>query len=218
MSAAKQSIRRYIPADFSLIEFPGDSLVVDVGCCEGRHLIKLRARGCRVVGVEPDPARIAECHARGFDVRQGFAEHLPLDDRCCDGVVCSVVLPLTDERAAVAEWARVLRPGGEVRASYHGFGYPLHQLLKGPSLATRFYGLRTMINTWFYRLTGRRLPGWFGDTLYQASRRMDRYYRELGFVRVAENAGKSFCGFPVFIFHHLRRAPDPEPRRRGAHA
>ena len=121
-------------------------------------------------------------------------------------MVCSVVVPYTDEAIAVAEWARVLAPGGSVRVSYHGLGYALRQLLWGPGLPFRFYGLRTIVNSWVYALTGRRLPGWIGDTLYQSERRLARYYRQIGFRVVASSTSRMLGRFPVFIYHHLERS------------
>jgi predicted Zn-ribbon and HTH transcriptional regulator len=69
----------------------------------------------------------------------------------------------------------------------------------------RFYGLRTILNTWVYCLTGRRLPGWMGDTLYQSQRRLAKYYSKVGLRVLAEPAAKKFCGFPVFIYQHLQK-------------
>ena len=44
------------------------------------------------------------------------AERLPVDDASCDTVVCSLVLcSVDDQRTALAEVHRVLRPGGELR-------------------------------------------------------------------------------------------------------
>ena len=180
--------------------------MLDVGCGEGRHLRALRSEGCLPFGVDLVVPELAKLNANGFGVVRALAEQLPFRDASFDGVVCSVVVPYTDEALAVAEWARVLAPGGTVRVSYHGFGYALRQLLRGPGLVLRVYGLRTIVNSWVYALTGRRLPGWIGDTIYQSERRLRRYYRRIGFHVVASSTSRTLGRFPVFIYHHLERA------------
>jgi SAM-dependent methyltransferase len=205
MSPMRDDIARYVVHDFGLTTFPAGARVLDVGCGEGRHLHALRSQGCLPIGVDLVAATLAKLHANGFVVVSAIAEQLPFRDASFDGVVCSVVVPYTDEAIAVAEWARVLGPGGSVRVSYHGFGYALRQLLRGPGFPLRVYGLRTIVNGWVYALTGRRLPGWIGDTIYQSERRLARYYRRIGFRVVASSTSRTWGRFPVFIYHHLER-------------
>jgi SAM-dependent methyltransferase len=202
------SIRPYVLSDFSFSNFPSTKRVVDIGCGAGCHLRELVAHGCEASGVGPDPTCVADLRAEGFEVIEGKAEKLPFSPGSLDGVVCSVTVPYTDERAAIAEWFRILVPGGEVRVSNHGFGYPIRQLVVGPGLKRRFYGLRTVLNTWFYRLTGCRLPGWLGDTLYQSRRQLNRYYHQLGFGALAAPPAKEFWGLPVFIYHRLQKSQE----------
>jgi SAM-dependent methyltransferase len=198
-------IREYLRADFSFSAFRPRTRVIDLGCGQGWHLAELCNNGCDAVGVEPNRTDADECRRKGFEVIQGRAECLPLANASVGGVVCCIVLPYTDERVTVAEWARVLVPGGEVRASYIGLGYALRYTCVGPSWRMRLYGLRTICNTWFYRLTGRRLPGALGDTLYQSESRMRNYYRQVGLELIDSAYGNNFLGLPVLIYHHLRR-------------
>ena len=97
-------------------------------------------------------------------------------------MICKVVVPYTDERRAIGEWARVLRPGARARVTYHGAGYYARYLIDGPGLMLRIYGLRSLVNTWWYAATDRRLPGFVGDTLYQSAKRLATYYREFDLV------------------------------------
>lgn len=78
-------------------------------------------RGTRVTGIEwaPEMARRARARARdvGLDaeVRVGDASELPFDDDSFDTVVCTLSLCcIPDDDAALAEAARVLRPGGRL--------------------------------------------------------------------------------------------------------
>jgi SAM-dependent methyltransferase len=97
-------------------------VVLDVGCREATDAIALARRfGCTVVGVDLVgtwlPLGLADVAAAGLAGRvamvQGDAEALPVADGACDLVWCKDVLScVTDCRRALAECARVLRPGG----------------------------------------------------------------------------------------------------------
>jgi SAM-dependent methyltransferase len=119
--------------------------------------------------------------------------------------MCKVVIPYTDEAKAVSEIARVLRPGGVGHISYHGLGYSLRYLLTDPNWRRRVYGARAIVNTHVYRLTGRRLPGFWGDTLYQAPGALREYYRRAGLQLLEAHPSRQFAAAPVFIYHTVRR-------------
>lgn len=96
-----------------------DLEVLVVECGAGCTTELLVDRGCRVSGVDgagDSVTRAAErAVAEGLDIdyRVGAPEHLPFDDGRFDVVLCVEVLEHTsDLRKALAEMARVLRPGG----------------------------------------------------------------------------------------------------------
>lgn len=187
------------------LAFPPGSTVLDIGSGAGTQLEQLAALGHKVKGVEPDAAQVAACRARGLDVVQGFAEHLGEPDASYDGVVCKVVIPYTLEDQTIAEIARVLRPGGTCYLVSHGAGYFLRYLLQGTGWKFRVYGLRSLLNTWWWALTGTRLPGFMGDTLYQSRRRLARYYSSEGLLQVSDAPSRVYLWRPVFIHHILER-------------
>src|SRR5262245_29132691 len=99
----------------------GSPLIVDVGCGDGSLVRHLARRGAHAVGVEvgAEPLARARAHDTVADERyeQAGAQALPLDDGVADAVVFSNSLhhvpgELLD--TALAEAARVLRPGGLV--------------------------------------------------------------------------------------------------------
>jgi len=54
---------------------------------------------------------------RTADLREADAQALPFGDSSFDTVVCTMSLcSVPDERAAIAEMRRVLRPAGQLRA------------------------------------------------------------------------------------------------------
>jgi SAM-dependent methyltransferase len=98
------------------------SVVLDVGCRDASHLIQLvRSTGARGVGIDPlgrfvDRAREAVAEA-GLDARiqivQGVMQDIPWPDGSFDVVWCRDVIEIVAElEPAIAEVARVLRPGG----------------------------------------------------------------------------------------------------------
>jgi ubiquinone/menaquinone biosynthesis C-methylase UbiE len=94
---------------------------LDVGCGTGFLSFELAARGHRATGIDFAAAMLNEARRKtaltNVSVRfeQGDAENLPFIARVFDLVVCRHVLwTLPHPEAAVAEWVRVLRPGGRL--------------------------------------------------------------------------------------------------------
>ena len=88
--------------------------VLDLGAGTGKLTRQLLRRGARVVAVEPLRAMAAACRAAcppGSPVLQARAEALPLRDGCCELVVAAQAFHWFDAPRALAEAARVLRPG-----------------------------------------------------------------------------------------------------------
>jgi SAM-dependent methyltransferase len=195
----------YIDEEFAFDEFPSGSRVLDIGFGRGQQMRSLRSRGCRSLGLELDPTLARGGRESGLAVCRARAERLPVRTAAMDGVICKVVIPYTDESVAIGEVARVLRPGGTARISYHGPGYFLRYLLTDPNWKVRFYGLRAIVNTLYYRATDRRLPGFVGDTVFQTEQRLRRYYAKSGLDLVEARSAAAFAGAPVFIYHVLRR-------------
>ncbi|WP_316901102.1 DVU_1556 family methyltransferase [Pseudodesulfovibrio indicus] len=87
--------------------------VLDVGAGLGATVSRLRSRfGVRAFGVEPSAGQLARAHgAAGLIRARGDA--LPFGAGRFDAVFCECVLSLFDDRAGgLAEFHRVLRPGG----------------------------------------------------------------------------------------------------------
>jgi SAM-dependent methyltransferase len=87
--------------------------VLDLAAGSGRLSEQLLTRGLEVVAVEPDDAMRAHVPSAATAV-SGTAEHIPLDDASVDAVVVGQAFHWFDGPAAMAEIARVLRPGGTV--------------------------------------------------------------------------------------------------------
>ena len=149
------SLRRSFAARILRIPRPFvGARLLDVGAAMGFAVDEARARGWRAIGIEvsADAARRAPGH-----LARASAEHAPFPDGCFDVVTAWDVLEhLPDPHAAVAEWARVLRPDGRLvlttgdvgswlaRASgprWHLYTLPEHLFFYSrPSLATLLAG------------------------------------------------------------------------------
>jgi ubiquinone/menaquinone biosynthesis C-methylase UbiE len=102
---------------------PGER-VADVASGPGTTAFLLAAEyDVAVEGIDLGKAAVAAANAKAADHRLddrvafhvGDAEHLPLGDGSVDAVVCECALcTFPDKAAAVAEMARILKPGGRV--------------------------------------------------------------------------------------------------------
>ena len=199
------SWQRYVLKDDGFTGFAPHMRVLDVGCGHGGLLRELTKTGRLAIGIDPDRQSLENCRRRGLTILQARGEHIPLKDASLDGLTCRGVLMYTDETMALREIRRVLTEGAVARLSYHGSGYYLRHFCFYPSWKSRFYGVRTLINTWLYATTGRRLPAFLGDTIYQSRRRLARYYRQNGLRLLDETLAKTFLGLPVFIYHTIQK-------------
>jgi SAM-dependent methyltransferase len=91
---------------------PGERLL-DVGAGAGRHAFEGLRRGASVVAVDVDDASLKDVAASGVTSVLGSALSLPFDDGAFDRVIAAEVMEhIDDDRGALRELARVLRPGG----------------------------------------------------------------------------------------------------------
>jgi SAM-dependent methyltransferase len=107
---------------------PGDR-VLDLGCGAGRHAFEAARRGAHVVAVDMDAAELKDVMGTFAAVSEagdlpvgvattavnGDATRLPFPDASFDRVIAAEVFEhIPDDGAAMAELARVLRPGGTI--------------------------------------------------------------------------------------------------------
>jgi len=116
-----------LTVDFDRLGLRPGEHVLDMGCGAGRHAFEMYRRGADVVAFDQDGDELAgvlelfaamreagEVPAGAeADIKQGDALSLPFADGEFDRVVAAEVLEhIPDDSTAIAELARVLRPGG----------------------------------------------------------------------------------------------------------
>jgi len=85
--------------------------VLEIGCCDGWRLAKLREKyGCAVAGVEPSRKAAAAAADRKVPVWQAAASAMPVRSGAYDVVIYGFCLYLTDP----ADWFRIAMEGDRV--------------------------------------------------------------------------------------------------------
>jgi SAM-dependent methyltransferase len=104
----------YPPSLLDVLPLGTDAVVLDVGAGTGKLTRVLAQRYGRVIAVEPlDGMRaILERVVPAAESHSGSAEAIPLPDAAVDGVFAGQAFHWFANDRAVAEMARVLRPGG----------------------------------------------------------------------------------------------------------
>jgi ubiquinone/menaquinone biosynthesis C-methylase UbiE len=124
--------------------------VVEVGAGNGINFPHYPVTVAEVIAVEPEPYLRSQAEKAAGDapvrvrVVTGVADALELEAGSADAVVaCGVLCSVPDQSAALAEFRRVLRPGGELRFYEHvrsrrpGFARWQHRV---DPLWTRMFG------------------------------------------------------------------------------
>ena len=101
------------------------SHLLDIACgCGGPSLAIVSSTDCRLTGVDIEPEGITEAKHRALIMGLGdgvefviadCSQRLPFDDNAFDVAVCiDAVLHLKDRFASLADWFRLLKPGGRL--------------------------------------------------------------------------------------------------------
>ncbi|RKU22328.1 hypothetical protein C6500_04435 [Candidatus Poribacteria bacterium] len=171
--------------------------VLDVGCGPGNLLVALSTDTPELlVGVDVDALFLASGRSQiGELVDRSSVEPtllraalptLPFAEASFDLVTCLLVMPhVPDDKTALTELARVLKPGGTLAISGHGFGFPLRYLKR-----FRLKPLQMYLASLIYGCTGKK---WIRNTL-QNDRKICDILKGIGVVPEMRHYNKKVLG------------------------
>ena len=118
-----------LTVDYDRLGLRAGERLLDLGCGAGRHAYEAVRRGARVTALDADAAEVKDVAAMlealeddGAAVN-GDALNLPFPDGAFDRVIAAEVLEhIPADRRAMAELARVLRPGGTMAVTVPRWG------------------------------------------------------------------------------------------------
>lgn len=105
--------RRIVMEVVRALPLPRPARILDAGCGSGRTMEDLAELG-EVVGLEPSQASLEVARARGVgEVAEGSLTQAPFPDASFDlATTLDVIEHIDEDRRALAELRRVVRPGG----------------------------------------------------------------------------------------------------------
>ena len=171
--------------------------VLDVGCGAGNLLVALATDTPKLlVGVDVDAIfltfgrsqveRLIDPSSAVPALLRASLPTLPFPDESFDLVTCFLVMPhVPDDRTALTELARVLKPGGTLAISGHGFGFPLRYLKR-----FRLKPLQMYLASLIYRCTGKK---WIRNTLQNDAKICD-ILEKIGVVPETRHYNKRVLG------------------------
>jgi SAM-dependent methyltransferase len=100
-------------------------LVLENGCGVGMYVEKLTSLGSHVIGLEYDFERTVEAGINSNKIINAAGEFIPLPSSTFDLILSHEVIEhVQDDRAAIREMIRVLKPGGRAVIFCPNRGYP----------------------------------------------------------------------------------------------
>jgi SAM-dependent methyltransferase len=154
---ANEPFQRGILALFAeLVRAQGDGPVADVGCGPGRITAYLQSIGFDAFGIDLSPAMIdvARQDYPGLRFEVGSMTHLELADDSVTGLLAwfsLIHVPDDEVPAVLAEFFRVLRPGGTLLLGFHAG--------EGSELKTQGYGGHPM-KVYVHRRSTAQVAAW----------------------------------------------------------
>lgn len=187
--ANKDAASRYLL--FDAVKDREFERVLDIGCGPGQELLPFLERSnAFCVGVDVAEA-LGDVTAQVFIDQpkaafvRTFGETLPFGDESFDVILCRVAIPYMNNRKAIAEAARVLRPGGVYLLKTHApsffFGM-IRERVSTMNPKMLAYPVICLAASLWHSVTGRQLEKgfWRGKEIYQTRTFLEREFMRAG--------------------------------------
>jgi SAM-dependent methyltransferase len=205
--AERETVERYLLVE--AVKNLKIERVLDVGCGAGQELLPfLEKTGAVCVGIDA-AEKLGEVTRKIFEKEKKavFArsegERLPFEAESFDVVLCHVSLPYMDNRRALAEIARVLKPEGVLLLKTHAplfyFGM-IFERLKTFKVKQIAYPLICLAAGCWHLWTGRQLQKgfWKGKEIFQTRSFLEREFAGNG-LKIKDFLADNNSKTPSFI-------------------
>jgi SAM-dependent methyltransferase len=181
--------------------------VLDIGCGAGQELYPYLGPEVLGVGVDiaPDVGLFVRSHPPPRPVGdrdpvfvRAAAERLPFLSNHFDVIVCRIVLPCVDNKAALTEMARVLSHNGMVVLRIHAVGYYFQKIataLRRGRLRTALGAIRPLLTGAAYHVLGVQLGG---RETFQSRWLLQRELQRLG-LTIESTTSNSAAASPTYV-------------------
>ena len=173
--------------------------VLDIGCGAGQEMLPFVISGAMGIGIDVIPD--AGSTGRKMYAREQLSERvefligsgnsLPFADASFDVLICRIALMYMDNKAAIAEISRVLRPKSILFLKYHAPAYYYWKFADGVRtgyIRSAVHACRVLFTGLIYQLTGKQFFGRItaGGEIFQTKRTILRELAAVGLRPVAE--------------------------------
>lgn len=173
--------------------------VLDIGCGAGQEMLPFVASGASGFGIDLTPDAIST--GRAMFAREQLSERvnflvgsgteMPFEDSTFDVLICRVALMYMDNKAALAEMSRILRPKSILFLKYHGPAYYRRKFMDGLRsgyFKSSIHASRVLCTGIAYQLTGTQFFGRLtaAGEIFQTRRTFQRELTKVGLRLLAE--------------------------------
>lgn len=208
--AAKDAENRYALVD--AVKDIKIKKILDVGCGAGQEMLPFVERTdafCVGIDVAEEFGQIGRefFQKQSYENRVSFVrsrgESLPFAEDSFDVVLCRVALPYMNNRQAISEISKVLRPGGVFLLKIHAPAFYFGMIRRGWKtfgLKQFAYPLICLTGSVWHSVTGKQLTEgfWRGKEIFQTKRFLQTEC-ERNNLKILKNLGEANKETPSFL-------------------
>ncbi|MCE3229979.1 MAG: Methylase involved in ubiquinone/menaquinone biosynthesis-like protein [Bacteroidetes bacterium] len=152
------------------IGFDNLDTVLDAGCGFGQWSFAMAKLNKKVVGIDASSERLLVANemakdsgVNNIEFQYGLIDKTNFEDNSFDAIFCYSVILVTDYKAALKEFYRILKPGGKLYVNANGLGFYINRWMTSHNAASDFdprLSVATAFkNTWLLKNGFAKEPG-----------------------------------------------------------